>query len=55
MPSELAEQFDVHGDQVTRWKGQLVEGEAGVFGCDAKADPDAAAVDTTCRSRLSSV
>jgi transposase len=34
--SELAEQFDIHANQITQWKSQLLEGAAGVFG-EAKA------------------
>ena len=30
--AELAEQFDIHPNQITQWKSQLMDGAAGVFG-----------------------
>ena len=43
--SELAEQFDVHANQITQWKSHLLDGAVGVFGGEAKADQVTTAVD----------
>jgi len=39
--AELAEQFDVHANQITSWRTQLLEGAAEVFGGDSKAEAPA--------------
>ena len=39
--SELAEQFDIHANQIAQWKSQLLEGAASLFGGEAKTVPAA--------------